>query len=216
MIPAQGLSRLEFLSALRANRVDRDHQQVPEAARSSGDIQESNMVGDPRAIFAEAGSAQSHASQKPAAQDDTTGTAHHSLAAEQSKAPQTATGPEPTTSKEDPLSSVFLVLYLEGAVATDDPIGCVTLEDLETKDKLFAEVEAVLDDEFDAGEVVCMIRVRRADGEAFPRPNILSMPITRGGKQDVWHSLVKKILGQGIGEEGLRGYVKVKKVEGSK
>lgn len=185
MLPASGLSKLDTLIALRAGLIDREDHRVPEAARCSSEIQESNGFVDPRILS-------------------------RSAVAEQSTASKTAAVPGPATSTDDLLSGVFLSLYLEGAVETDDSIGCSTLDGLETKDKLFAEVQAILDDQLDAGETVCVIRVRREDGEVFPGLNTPSVSITRGGK-DVWNSLIKRILDQGIGDGGLRGYVKVKR-----
>lgn len=113
------------------------------------------------------------------------------------------------------MSSVFLNLYLDEAATTNDPLGCLTLAGLNTKAELFNEVEAILKDEIGADDTISMIRVRRADGNVFPGPNILSLAISRGGKQDMWSTLVQMVRDHGSGDGRLNAYVKVRNGSGT-
>lgn len=150
------------------------------------------------------------------AEDLATGTISEPINAGQAS-PQTKAAPtEQNTNSKDSMASVFLNLYLDEAAATEDPLGCITLAGLETKEELFEEVEVILEGELGANDTISMIRVRRADGQVFPGPNILSLAITRGGKQDMWSILVQMVRDPGTGDGCLRGYVKVRKGAGDK
>jgi len=68
-----------------------------------------------------------------------------------------------------------------------------------------------LQDDMDTGDQIVVVKVKRADGEVFRGPNVRIMPIKKAGQQDMWRELIDTLLEHGAGEEGLMGYVKVKK-----
>ncbi|KAM0703497.1 hypothetical protein Q7P35_009436 [Cladosporium inversicolor] len=109
------------------------------------------------------------------------------------------------------LRGVFFRLYLDEEADTLEPQCCVTLTGLTTRDELFTMMQDDLQDDLDTGDQIMAVKVKRADGEIFRGPNVRTMPIKRVGKQDMWSELVNTLLEYGAGEEGLRGYVKVKK-----
>jgi hypothetical protein len=122
-------------------------------------------------------------------------------------ASETATAP---TSNDDALTNIYLSLYLDEKADHDDPVGCVTLTGLTTRDAFFNMVQEDLESELELGDKIVLVKIRRADGKAFQGSLNLTMPIKPAGQQDMWQALVKNILKQGAGEGGLRGYVKVK------
>jgi hypothetical protein len=122
-------------------------------------------------------------------------------------ASETATTP---TIHNEALTNIYLSLYLDEQANHVDPLGCVTLTGLTTRDILFTMAQEDLESELDPGDQIVVVKIRRADGQVFKGPNIRTMPIKRAGQQDMWQALVKTLLVDGAGEGGLRGYVKVK------
>jgi hypothetical protein len=130
--------------------------------------------------------------------------------------PETTTAP---TSDIDAVTDIYLSLYLDEQADHDDPLGCVMLTGLTTRDDLFTMVQEYLEsqiDEIDPGDKIVIVKIRRADGEVFQGPNIRTIPIMRAGKLDMWQELVKTLLVHGAGEGGLRGYVKVRRAVGAR
>jgi hypothetical protein len=109
------------------------------------------------------------------------------------------------------LRSVFFRLYLEEGADPLEPQCCVKLSGLTTRDELFAMMHEDLQDDLDAGDQIVVVKVKRADGEVFRGPNVRTMPIKKVGQQDMWEELINTLVKHGAGEEGLMGYVKVKK-----
>jgi hypothetical protein len=86
---------------------------------------------------------------------------------------------------------------------------------LTTRDILFDTVQEYLESEIDEigpDDKIVAIKIRRADGQVLKGPNIPTMPIRQAGKEDMWQALVKTLLVHGAGEDGLRAYVKVKRL----
>jgi hypothetical protein len=106
---------------------------------------------------------------------------------------------------------VFFKLYLDEEADPLEPQCCVKLTGLTTRDELFTMMHDDLQDDLDDGDQIVAVKVKRADGEVFRGPNVRTMPIKRVGRQDMWRELINTLLEHGAGEEGLRGYVKVKK-----
>jgi hypothetical protein len=121
------------------------------------------------------------------------------------------TSPSPTDKDCSSLRSVFFKLYLDEEADPLEPQCCVKLTGLTTRDELFTMMHDDLQDDLDDGDQIVAVKVKRADGEVFRGPNVRTMPIKRVGRQDMWRELINTLLEHGAGEEGLRGYVKVKK-----
>ena len=109
------------------------------------------------------------------------------------------------------LSGVFFRLYLDEEADPLEPQCCVKLTGLTTRDDLFTMMHDDLEDDLDTGDQIVAVKVKRADGEVFRGPNVRTMPIKRVGQQDMWKELIGTLVEHGAGEEGLRGYIKVKK-----
>jgi hypothetical protein len=121
------------------------------------------------------------------------------------------TTPSPTDKDCNSLKSVFFKLYLDEEADPLEPQCCVKPTDLTTRDELFTMMHDDLQDDLDDGGQIVAVKVKRANGEIFRGPNLRTMPIKRVGQQDMWRELINTLLEHGAGEEGLRGYVKVKK-----
>jgi hypothetical protein len=117
----------------------------------------------------------------------------------------------PAGKNSNTLKSMFFRLYLDEDTDPLEPQSCVKLTGLTTRDELFKMMDEDFEDDLGTGEKIVAVRVKRADGKIFLGPNVLTMPIKRVGQQDMWRELISTLLEHGAGEEGLRGYVKVKK-----
>lgn len=117
----------------------------------------------------------------------------------------------PIDNNSNSLRSVFFKLYLDEEADPLEPQCCVKLTGLTSRDELFIMMHDDLQDDLDTGDQIAAVKVKRADGEVFRGPNVRTMPIKRVGRQDMWRELTDTLLEHGVGEEGLRGYVKVKK-----
>lgn len=117
----------------------------------------------------------------------------------------------PTDKDSNSLRSVFFRLYLDEDADPLEPQCCVKLTGLTTRDELFTMLHDDLQDDLDTGDQIVVVKVKRADGEVFRGPNVRIMPIKKAGQQDMWRELIDTLLEHGAGEEGLMGYVKVKK-----
>lgn len=117
----------------------------------------------------------------------------------------------PTDKNRNSLGSVFFRLYLDEEADPLEPQCCVKLTGLTTRDELFTMMHDDLQNDLDTGDQIVSVKVKRADGEVFRGPNVRTMPIKRVGQQDMWRELINTLLEHGAGEEGLRGYIKVKK-----
>jgi hypothetical protein len=127
-------------------------------------------------------------------------------------ASETAKAP---TSNNDAVTDIYLSLFLDEQADHGDPLGCITLTGLTTRDILFDTVQEYLESEIDEigpDDKIVAIKIRRADGQVLKGPNIPTMPIRQAGKEDMWQALVKTLLVHGAGEDGLRAYVKVKRL----
>ncbi|GAB7323903.1 hypothetical protein MBLNU13_g07331t1 [Cladosporium sp. NU13] len=124
---------------------------------------------------------------------------------------QLNTTTSPADKNINTLKGIFFRLYLDEDTDPLEPQCCVKLTGLTTRDELFKMMDEDLEDDLDTGDKIVAVRVKRADGKIFPGPNVLTMPIKRVGQQDMWRELIGTLLEHGAGEEGLRGYVKVKK-----
>jgi hypothetical protein len=109
------------------------------------------------------------------------------------------------------LRSVFFRLYLDEEADPLESQCCVKLTGLTTRDELFTMMQDDLQDDLDDGDRIVAVKIKRADGEIFRSPNVRTMPIKRVGQQDMWRELMNTLLEHGAGEQGLMGYIKVKK-----
>ena len=103
-------------------------------------------------------------------------------------------------------------LYLDEETNSLKPQGYLTLDGLLSKDQLFTEIQAGLEEYLDVADQIASVTVKRADGEVFDDLYADELRITRAGKQDVWKLVIRTILKHGAGEGGLKGYVKMKKL----
>lgn len=124
--------------------------------------------------------------------------------------------PLPSAENDNALTAVFFKLYLDEEADPEDPPGCVKLTGLTTRDDLFTEIQGIFEDDLSAGDQIVAVKVRRADGEKFKGPEIRTMPIRRSGQQDMWRELIQTMSEYGVGDGGLRGYVKVKRCTDAK
>jgi hypothetical protein len=113
--------------------------------------------------------------------------------------------------QENALTGAVFRLYLDGETHLLDPQGCVTLTGLTTRDESFAMMTEDLQDEIGADDRIVAVKIRRADGDVFKGLDVRTMPIKRNGQQDMWKKIIDTLSEHAAGENGLRGYVQVKK-----
>ncbi|KAM0720786.1 hypothetical protein Q7P37_003071 [Cladosporium fusiforme] len=113
-----------------------------------------------------------------------------------------------SSSEADPLTSVWLTLYLPEQ--EDTMAGLVPLTNMTTRDALFAMMQNDLQDDLGPRDIIIKVKIERFDGQNFEGTTHSSILIKKNGHNLTWEILAEAMSKRGAGDGGLKGFVMVR------
>lgn len=120
-------------------------------------------------------------------------------------------GASTASPETDPLSQIWLTLFVPGNEDLNKADGLVTLTEMTSNEDLFRMMSEDLKGDLAAGDVITRVRLERRDGHALEGTDHTSVIIKKDGHRYTWPILASRMAESGAGRGGLNGSVTVKK-----